>query len=181
MITTQTVGNTLLAAQLKAANMVLANIVSLQGGALSVNWNASIKATRGINVINNKLSIGDIASPSFQAAYSCLTGFVGTFAGGPIDPNAQNPGVVIDVEASGVDIISISKSQTNLIEDGVDSGNWYLPFLDGSAQPFATGVNPFSLTIDGVGIELQPNYNFSPMRLYGFANNDTQVIILKVI
>ena len=146
------VGNTLLAAQLKAANMVLSNIVSLQGGALSVSWKASIKATRGINVINYKLSIGDLSSASFQTSYACLTAFVGTFAGGAIDPNAQNPGVVIDV--TGGSIVNSTKipftNQTTIILANYNSV--YAPIYGNNAtiQIFvsdgAGGFSPDSVT-----------------------------------
>lgn len=165
MITTQTVGNTLLAAELKVANMVLANIVSLQGGSLSVNWKPSIKATRGINVIGNKLSIGDISSASFQTAYACLTGFVGTFAGGAIDPNAQNPGVVIDVTGSSGSTVNSTKiSFTNQTVVTLSSYN--------SVYAPTYGNNPDVLIFvsDGAG-GFNPDYSTSPSYEYVISGN----------
>ena len=97
MPTTTQVQNTLLTAQLKAANLTLANVTALQAGALSVSWGAIIKAQRGINSVQNRYTIGDLTSTTFNTAYACLTAFVGTYAGGAIDPNAQNPGTVINV------------------------------------------------------------------------------------
>jgi len=91
------VSEQILTAQLKLANMVDANIVSLQGGSLFADWIPSIKAWVNINLVSWLNGIGDNSSSSFQSAYSCMNYFVGTYAGGTIDPNAQNPGVVIDV------------------------------------------------------------------------------------
>lgn len=102
--------------------------------------------------------------------------------GGSVNPNYQPPaGTVINTPSVGSNIVMITKNQTNLIEDGAGSGNWYLPFLDANNQPFAYNIKPLELTINGIGIALQPNYDFVPMRLYGFANNATQTIILTVI
>ncbi len=87
----------ILTAELKLANMVYTNVSALMGGSLKANWWPAIKASRGVNSVLNRYSIGDTSSAAFQSAYACLTAFVGTYGGGAIDPNAQNPGVVIDV------------------------------------------------------------------------------------
>lgn len=89
--------DTILTAQLKLANLVLANIVTLQGGGLKVNWKPAIKGSRGVYAVSNRLSIGDTSSSAFKSAYACLQAFVGNYGGGAIDPNAQNPGLTIDV------------------------------------------------------------------------------------
>lgn len=85
------------AAELKIANQVLANYVALTNGALTVDWFPFIKATRGVLAVQNQINIGDQSSTNFLKAYSCLQYFVGQYAGGPIDPNAQNPNTIIDV------------------------------------------------------------------------------------
>lgn len=97
MIPQSQVQGTLLTAQLKAANMTLANITVLQGGQLYVDWYPVTKAQRGINAVGRQYALGDYSSLEFLTAYACLQGFVGTYGGGTIDPNAQNPGITIEV------------------------------------------------------------------------------------
>jgi hypothetical protein len=91
------VSDEILTGQLKVANLVLGYNTALQNGALNVNWDAAIKGNRSVLAVQNRYNLGDTSSATFQRAYACLNGFVGQYAGGPIDPNAQNPGVVIDV------------------------------------------------------------------------------------
>lgn len=88
--------DTILTGELKIANLVLANITALQAGALSVNWKNIIKGNRGVLAVSNLYSIGDTSSSTFKTAYACLQGFVGQYGSGTIDPNAQNPGTVIN-------------------------------------------------------------------------------------
>jgi|GEM_PF-6328152 hypothetical protein len=101
MPTSAQVQTSLLTAQLKAANLTLTNILALQAGALSANWKYIFKAQRGINIIQNKYNQGDLSSVTFKTAYSCLTSFIGNYTGGTIDPNAQNPGTVINITNPG--------------------------------------------------------------------------------
>lgn len=118
------VSTDILTAQLKIANMVDLNITAMTGGNTSVNWHPTIKATRGVNVVSNRLGLGDTSSPIFQAAYACMMAFVGNYGAGTIDPNAQNPGTTINVttvvqaqanytriEFVGVDTVSLSNFQ----------------------------------------------------------------------
>lgn len=265
------VSDEILNGQLKVANLVLANTIALQNGALKVNWETAIKGNRSVLAIQNRYSLGDTSSSVFQTAYACLTAFIGSFGGGAIDPNAQNPGVVIDVTSnvSGsnvvygkieftnqapvqllnynttlkqvygnnlveltiftgeyqqdeqtaptityatpndptTDIISIvwdypvpvsgyisiagvvpvtgtpsqggtgasrfTYDQTALLFDGTQ---WYLPLM------LPANLVPVSALTNGVGIPIDNyNQNFTPSRLYGFANDSTQVIVITVI
>jgi len=95
------VSDEILTGQLKIANLVLGYNTALQNGALNVNWDTAIKGNRSVLAVQNRYSLGDTSSATFQAAYACLSAFVGQYAGGSIDPNAQNPGVIIDVTTTG--------------------------------------------------------------------------------
>lgn len=112
MITLNDAQNTLLTAQLKLANMVDANVVAETGGNLSVRWTSIKKATRGVNVVANRIGLGDTSSSAFQSAYACLTAFIGTFGGGAIDPNAQNPNTIIVLVSPQPIVIIITANVT---------------------------------------------------------------------
>jgi hypothetical protein len=93
----QTVQDTLLAAELKIATMVNTNLTALTGGSLSVYWETIKRAQRSVNAVDRQYSLGDFSSVNFLKAYTCLSSFVGTFAGGAINPNAQSPGIIIEI------------------------------------------------------------------------------------
>ena len=97
MIPSQTVSDQILTAELKLANMTLANIAALQGGSLSANWIPIRNAQRAVNCVQRQYELGDTSSTPFLKAWTCLSDFVGTYAGGAIDPNAQNPGTIIEI------------------------------------------------------------------------------------
>lgn len=95
MATPTPISNMLLTAELKTSNLTDANIIALQGGAFKVGWNTIKNGTRAINAVSRQVNLGDYSSPQFLIAYSCLSDFVGIYAGGVIDPNAQIPGTTI--------------------------------------------------------------------------------------
>lgn len=97
MISQDTILNLILSAELKVAKMVTANLTALEGGALAAKWNKIANANLAINRVSLQYNLQDYGSPNFLIAYTCLAEFVGNFAGGSIDPNAQNPGTTIDV------------------------------------------------------------------------------------
>lgn len=143
--------------------------------------------TRKITCLNRLIrAIGwDIADSlidvTTDAIYRILLCEISDYTGIGVvaNPNVYIPGqTVIPSPAS---LLILDKDQTNLLEDGEGSGNWYLPFLNYGDVPFLPNVKPVELTLNGVGIPLQPNYNFVPMRLYGFTSNDAQTIKLSVI
>lgn len=67
---------------------------------------------------------------------------------------------------------NLSYSQTDLIDSG--SGNYYLPLGAGDFAIIESKINSIQQPL------LRDN-TFTPNRLYGFANNDTQNIVLTVI
>lgn len=92
-----TVQNTLLAASLKIATMVLANDTAMQNGNQSVKWGTIKRAQRGVNAVQRQYNLQDYSSKQFLTAYNCLQNFVGSYGPGTLNPNAQNPGTVIEV------------------------------------------------------------------------------------
>lgn len=158
------VSDTLLTAELKNANIVDANIIALQAGKLSTSWQQAIKAQRGINVITWKLSIGDTSSPSFQAAYACLQGFVGNYTGGAISPDAQNPNTTIVVNNTGtivnsakipftnttnVELLNYNLSYKSIYGNNPDVSFWLNDTTqDTSTPPEITYATPGDITSD---------------------------------
>lgn len=67
-------------------------------------------------------------------------------------------------------------SQANLQNAGtVDNPNWYLPLT------LPVGKNPVFVTVNGISIITEFDTTFTPNRLWGFSNNDTQVIKVTII
>lgn len=143
------------------------------------------------NVISNETSFVTYSSnpTTYESQFYELVGSLinktkqfdvyGQF-GGTTNPNYQPPaGTIINVTTTGATVQIFNRTQADLIADGF--GGYYLPFIDNSGNPFSGAIKPLEITVDGVGISLQPNYDFFPMRLYGFSNNAPQVIILTVI
>ncbi len=95
MPTQQQILNSILTAELKVANLVDTNIIALQGGAFSTAWGTIRNGTRAIKSVSRQYDLGDYSSVQFLKAYSCLCNFIGIYAGGPIDPNAQIPGTTV--------------------------------------------------------------------------------------
>lgn len=78
--------------------------------------------------------------------------------------------------------IQLTKTQADLLEDGVGTGNWYLEWLDNTNQPIEDeDVMPLAVTVNNITLPInQLDRSFTPPRLYGFANNDTQTINVTV-
>lgn len=78
---------------------------------------------------------------------------------------------------SGGGTTELTYSQANLINAGtVDEPNWYLPLI------LPLGKIPIFVTVDGISdgsrwIDLNTN----PIKIFGFANNDAQVIKVTII
>lgn len=100
--------------------------------------------------------------------------------GGDVNPNYQPPaGTVVVVNEDFVPIV-ITKTQTDLIDAG--GGNWYLPFLDNNNAALPSGTVPVSIQVNGVGISADGlDETFTPPRIFGFANNNTQIIVITAI
>lgn len=173
---------TILSASYKNALLMTANNTKLAMGNNNVLWAEARLFNRNIIALGYQYQLEDYTSDQTIAIYDVLNSLIGIDTSTiTIDPNYQAPNTNIIVDVPPDNVITVIKSQNDLIEDGVSSGNWYLPFLDANGQPFANGVVPIQITVNGVGIAIQINYAFTPVRLYGFANNSTQSIILSVI
>jgi len=94
------------------------------------------------------------------------TGYVQISGAAPVQSGSSGSGSTI----------TLTFTQASLVNGGtVDEPNWYLPLT------LPTNKNPVYVTINGVGQAMQYDKNFVPPRLWGFANNDTQTIIISVI
>lgn len=89
-------------------------------------------------------------------------------------PNSGGSGSGGSGGSSGATVLTYS--QINLQNAGtVDEPNWYLPIN------LPSGKNPVFVVVNGISIPSELDINISPNRLYGFANNDTQVIKVTII
>ena len=148
----------ILTGRLKIANMVLQNNTALQNGALYVNWEPIFKGNRSVLAVENRYSLGDSSLATFQAAYACLSAFVGQYAGGSIDPNAQNPGVVIDVTTPAGTYNSARIPFSGTTTPAITDYNTTLKATYGS--------NPDVLIFVNVGGVITPDYTTSPVYDY---------------
>ncbi len=163
----------------KLATLVNNNLTLINSGGVAIKEPFITFFKLSIKGLTYRYDVADYTSSTAITLYDRVTALTGIPASATIDPNFQAPNTTIIIEATPDNVQSFIKSEADLIDDGF--GGYYLPFLNGDDQPFAVGVVPIQLTVDGVGLALQPNYSFDPMRLYGFANNATQTIILTVI
>lgn len=130
MATQEQVLDTILAAQLKAANLTNNNLTKLSGGGLSVNWKIINRIQRGINCVLRQYNLQDYSSTPFTIAYDCLLNFVGVNPGGSINPNAQNPGINIITQnpvlyLSWLDIPWEAFSTDNSPDGGISRNTYY--------------------------------------------------------
>lgn len=163
------ISDEILTGQLKVANLTLSNIIALQGGILSVNWDTAIKGNRSVLAVQNRYSLGDTSSTTFKTAYACLSMFVGQYAGGNIDPNAQNPGTIINVTNTGSKINSNIYPFTNQTT---------ISLLSYQSVYYALyGNNPYVqiFVADGVG-GFNPDYGTAPDYTYVVSNDATSGI-----
>lgn len=166
MPTQQQVINTILASQLKVANLVNDNLTTLSNGGLSVQWGYINYTQRAINAVSRQYNLQDYSSTGIILAYDTLLNLTGTYGIGILNPNAQIPGTTILINS-----IKVSKTQANLIDAG--GGNWYLPYLDNSNQTIPSAYVPEYISINGVTLNgWTLNDSTVPPRVYGFANND---------
>lgn len=98
--------------------------------------------------------------------------------GGTVNPNYQPPsGEIIIIGGFAPTIIT--KTQADLVDAG--GGNWFLPFLDNSEVALPSGVIPVSVVVNGVSFTFTFDTTFTPPRIFGFGNNDVQVIVVTAI
>jgi len=184
MPTQSEIQQTILSAQLIAANKTEANRITLAGGALSAKWGFIRRITRLCIAVLRQYNLQDYTSTNFLIVYDKLVTAIGVDTTvNTIDPNFQNPAFTIGITTPFAPI-DIVRSGNQLLDAG--GGNWYLPFLDDNGNPFATSVIPIFITINGVELVGSTLDTTSPpappSRIYGFPNNDpTQVIVVTVL
>lgn len=174
MPTTTEVQTNILNAQQVVANLVNTNYTKLSGGNLNVNWSLINKYTRAINCVSRQYKLGDISSTNFITVYNFMVNFIGNTLSAPINSNAQASGFTIAIVPT-----IITKSQSNLVDAG--GGNWYLPYLDNNSNILPSGIVPYSVTTNGVSFNFTYDTTTIPSRIYGFANNLTQTIIVNAL
>lgn len=69
--------------------------------------------------------------------------------------------------------INILFTQADLLQDG--NGSWYLPLM------LPIGRVPIYTSSNNISFNFTYDDTFTPARLYGFGNNDTQSILVKII
>lgn len=95
---------TILSAQLKMADMVLANTTAEMGGSTNVNWYPAQRFFLNIKALQRQFNLGDYASVAVQAIYKCLSTLIGFDSTlNQIDPNYQPPANTIIVNEIGTD------------------------------------------------------------------------------
>jgi len=171
---------TILSAQLIAANKTNANGSTLSGGGLKVSWSFIDRIHVFTQAVLRQYNLGDYVSPEFLTVYDCLVNMVGLDTTvNTIDPNFQNPEFIIGVTTPFAPI-QIVRTQNNLIDAG--GGNWYLPFVDNNGNPFPSGAVPIFIEIDGIQLNgYTLDTSTIPARIYGFPNNDPQTIVVTII
>jgi len=174
MATQQDAQNLILAAQFQAANLINSNRVLMTMGGQPIN---KTKINQYRSLINDlsylTYTLMDFTSDTFISIFDCLSNVVGLSGSPDINPNYQAPNTTINVIRTGSQAINYNYTQADLIDAG--SGNWYLPFnLDAK-------FIPLSLEINGVSTAFTFDTTFIPSRVYGFASNSTQTIVLTVI
>lgn len=170
---------TILSAQLIAANKTNTNGNILAGGGLTVNWSFIDRIHVFTQAVLRQYNLGDYVSPEFLTVYDCLVNMIGLDTTvNTIDPNFQNPEFVIGVTTPFAPI-QIVRTQNNLIDAG--GGNWYLPFVDNNGNPFPSGAVPIFIEINGVQLNgYTLDTSTIPARIYGFPNNDPQTIVVTI-
>lgn len=76
--------------------------------------------------------------------------------------------------------MTIFKTEKDLVNTGgSDSPSYVLPFKDNLGNPIYGNKVPSVVLVNNVSI--QYTFDGNAMLIYGFANNDPQTIIIKVI
>lgn len=152
------VQNTILQAQLKFANIVLANTTAERGGNFSVCWDSAVQFYLNINALQRQFDLGDYVSSGAVAIYACLNKLIGYDPSViVVDPHYQpfDGDIVIINPASYLSPIVITWA--DMEDSGVDERTTYV-------NTAWAGVNPFmALTSPGLtGLELGSDYTLIP-------------------
>lgn len=102
-----------------------------------------------------------------------ITWDYGVATSGYIQISGVSPSAATGNPTNNNSAVELPFSQDDLLDAG--GGNWYLPLVLASTKvPIYTQVN-------GISISVTYDKSNVPARLYGFANNETQSIIVTVI
>jgi hypothetical protein len=171
------ISNIILRGRVYQANLVKANITQVNAGNNLNDWTLPVYLSNLIQGLQFRFSIADYTSTTTVNIYNKLGQALGLkyINSSYVDPSAQIPGISV---VSTYTSVTYTKTQANLIDAG--GGNWYLPYLD-NAGNYITGYVPQLVTSNGVSFQFTYDASFSPPRIYGFANNLTQTILITAI
>ncbi len=120
----------------------------------------------------------DTNTDTTQSTYLILLGITAGFSGSySPDPTVVTNETVITVVTDAVDI---TKTQADLIEDGVGSGNWYLLFLDEDGNSLPSTARIVLVTYNGTTLTGW-TYTSSTNRIYSFPSNSTATIVITYV
>lgn len=123
--------------------------------------------------------VADINDDTTLSLYKCLLKDLGDYgATYTVDPSVKIPGQTVIINQDGVP--PITRNQGDLIYVSDEIG-YYLPFVDDDGNPFTTGMVPVLVQVNGVGTSVTFDSTFFPARIYGFANNATQTIVVTIV
>lgn len=141
MPTQQQVQDTILSAELVAANLTEANRVQFTVGNEDVDWDKVRKLSRNIYALSMLYSVGNYTSAQTLVLYDCLNDMIGFDTNvNTIDPYYQIPGTTIIIQnpagyLSPRDIAWSQFSTDNSPDFGVSRNTFY--------EPLWAGINPF--------------------------------------
>lgn len=177
-MTTNDISTALGSAKLYYINQLARQLPLMQKGVGTVRPLVALqRLIRGLTFQLNANVIDDTT----DALYSCLTGAIAGFTGNYIpNPDVIITGQSIIVIQPNTLVELIQKSQDDLLLDSV-SGNYYLPFLDQNGDQFTTTTALVGIAINGVGRDPQPNYSFTPIRIYGVDDKSVPQVIVMIV
>lgn len=144
------------------------------------DWEYLLCELKNIECAQFFFNNADYSSDDSLYFYTKMLEIAGTqYSDATIDPNAQIPGVIIVLPPSSP--LILHKTETNLIDADSPNGQWYLPFLTDNGNSIDNSIVPVSVKVNGETFTFTFSTNFIPPRIYGFANNDSQVIIVTAI
>lgn len=148
------------------------------------DWSHALCQYRQIQGALFCLQIGDYVSATALYFYNVMLEIVGLkyTDGVTPDPNAQLPsGIVVNVISAngGIDLPYVA---TDLVEDGVGTGNYYLPLINkNTGNPYPTDYRPSLVTVNGVSFTFTYDSTFTPIRIYGFSDNTAPKNIIVTV
>ena len=181
MPTQSQVQQTILSAQYVMAVQSTGNANNMAAGFKSNGFGFLKKLYCYIQAVKRQYALNDFSSPNFLIVYNCLCKMVGMDTTvNTIDPNYQGPSFIIDVESPIFAPTILNKTEADLVDAG--GGNWYLPYLDSDGNAIPGGIVPVAILSNNQSIPASGfDATTTPPRIYGFASNNSQTIIITSI